>query len=106
MARAILYIYVLYWLSCGWRAGQPTGPGGIMMMPQQQQPLFPAAAAAQGNSYTAIKTQHKNMKLKNLIFILKKTARKQFLLYFMNIIMAPGLSEVKAREKGRGEQKR
>ena len=105
MARAILYIYVMYWLSCGWRAGQPTGPGGIMMMPQQQQPLFPAAAAAQGNSYTAIKTQHKNMKFKNFYFYLKNSARKQFLLYFMNI-MAPGLSEVKAREKGRGEQKR
>jgi hypothetical protein len=27
-------------------AGQPTGPGGMMQHPQQ--PLFPAAAAAQG----------------------------------------------------------
>jgi hypothetical protein len=29
--------------------GQPTGPGGMMAPQQQQQPLFPAAAAAQGN---------------------------------------------------------
>jgi hypothetical protein len=43
--------------------GQPTGPGGMMQHPQQ--PLFPAAAAAQGKrpskSEQSLKSNKKNI---------------------------------------------
>jgi hypothetical protein len=50
--------------------GQPTGPGGMMQHPQQ--PLFPAAAAAQGKrpskSEQSLKANKKKKKLQFFYF--------------------------------------
>jgi hypothetical protein len=49
--------------------GQPTGPGGMMQHPQQ--PLFPAAAAAQGKRPSKSEQSPKSKKkyLQILIFL-------------------------------------